>query len=190
MEKDIKPRDILTPQAFENAFALDMAMGGSTNTVLHTLAVANEAGGRFELTRSTRWPSECPISARFARRKVPYRRCGSSRRDQCDSQDDQQETGHAASGLHDRHRQDAGREYRRVAEVTDDDVIRPLDNAYSDRGGSGDPVRKPRPRRMCVKTGGVAPSMMKFTGPAVIFESEEEASAGILNGEVKRATWW
>ena len=49
MKKDIRPRDILTKEAFDNAFALDMAMGGSTNTVLHTLAIAHEAGIEYDL---------------------------------------------------------------------------------------------------------------------------------------------
>ena len=68
VEKNIRPRDILTREAFENAFALDMAMGGCTNTVLHTLAIAIEAGVDFDLpTTRTRSPRACRTSARSRR---------------------------------------------------------------------------------------------------------------------------
>ena len=66
MRRDLKPRDIVTRDAFDNAFALDMAMGGSTNTVLHTLAIAHEAGVPFDLARidaiSPEAPTLCKVS--------------------------------------------------------------------------------------------------------------------------------
>ena len=66
MAKNIRPRDILTHKAFENAFALDMAMGGSTNTVLHTLAIAIEAGQPFDLAHlnevAARVPHICKVA--------------------------------------------------------------------------------------------------------------------------------
>ncbi|GAI54019.1 unnamed protein product, partial [marine sediment metagenome] len=60
IEKDIKPLDIVTEKAIDNAFVLDMAMGGSTNTVLHTLAVANEAGIAYDLDRINAIAAKCP----------------------------------------------------------------------------------------------------------------------------------
>ena len=76
-----RPRDILTAESLDNAFALDMAMGGSTNTVLHTLAIAIEAGIRFDLARinevSDRTPHICKVSPVLA---LPHRRCRPRRR--------------------------------------------------------------------------------------------------------------
>ena len=71
------------------------------------------------------------------------------------------------------------------AEVRDADVIRPLDKAYSDRGGLAILFGNLAPKGSVVKAAGVSPSMMKFTGPAVIFESQEAAHQGILTGQVK-----
>lgn len=66
MERDIKPRDIVTEEAIDDAFALDMAMGGSTNTVLHTLAIAQEAGLDYDMNRidavSRKVPHLCKVS--------------------------------------------------------------------------------------------------------------------------------
>jgi dihydroxy-acid dehydratase len=66
LERDIKPRDIVTAEAIDDAFALDMAMGGSTNTVLHTLALANEAGVDYPLERinavADKVPHICKVS--------------------------------------------------------------------------------------------------------------------------------
>ena len=185
VEQDIKPSDILTPEAFENAFALDMAMGGSTNTVLHTLAVANEAGGQFELQTlnevAERVPHICKVSPAGKYHIEDVDRAGGisailktiSQKPGTLHLDCMTVTGKTLG------------ENIADAEVKDDDVIRPLDNAYSDRGGLAILFGNLAPQGCVIKTGGVAPSMMKFTGPAVIFESEEEAAAGILSGKVK-----
>jgi dihydroxy-acid dehydratase len=71
------------------------------------------------------------------------------------------------------------------AQVRDDDVIRPLERAYSQRGGLAILFGNLAPNGAVVTAAGVAPSMMTFRGPAVIFESEEEARIGILVGKVK-----
>ncbi|MFV2069658.1 MAG: dihydroxy-acid dehydratase, partial [Pirellulales bacterium] len=185
VEKEIKPSDILTREAFENAFALDMAMGGSTNTVLHTLAVAHEAGGQFELQVlnevAERVPYICKVSPAGKYHIEDVDRAGGisailktiSQKPGTLHSDCMTVTGRTLG------------ENIATAEVRDDDVIRPLDNAYSDRGGLAILFGNLAPDGCVIKTGGVAPSMMKFTGPAVIFESEEEASAGILDGQVK-----
>ncbi len=184
VKRDIKPSDILTPDAFENAFALDMAMGGSTNTVLHTLAIAHEAGGQFELRVlndvAERVPHICKVSPAGHYHIEDVDRAGGisailktiSQKPGTLHLDCLTVTGNTLG------------ENISDAEVTDDDVIRPLTNAYSDRGGLAILFGNLAPKGCVIKTGGVAPSMMKFTGPAVIFESEEEASAGILQGKV------
>lgn len=66
IKKDIKPRDIVTEKAIDNAFALDMALGGSTNTVLHTLALANEAGVEYSLERINEVAERVPHISKLA----------------------------------------------------------------------------------------------------------------------------
>ncbi len=185
VEKDIKPSDILTPKAFENAFALDMAMGGSTNTVLHTLAIANEAGTPFELQKlnevAERVPHICKVSPAGHHHIEDVDRAGGisailktiSKKPGTLHLDCMTVTGKTLG------------ENIAAADVKDDDVIRPLDNAYSDRGGLAILFGNLAPDGCVIKAGGVAESMMNFSGPALIYEAEEDASAGILNGEVK-----
>jgi dihydroxy-acid dehydratase len=184
VKRNIRPRDILTQQAFENAFALDMAMGGSTNTVLHTLAVAIEAGCQFDLRRlnevAARVPHVCKVSPAgihhledvdraggiYAILKTISQKAGTLHLD-CITV-----TGKTLG------------ENIAQAQVKDTEVIRPLDRAYSERGGLAILFGNLAPNGAVVKTGGVGPKMMKFRGPAVIFESEESAAAGILVGKV------
>ncbi len=183
--KDIKPRDILTPEAFENALALDMAMGGSTNTVLHTLAVANEAGQQFQLQKlnevAERVPHICKVSPAGHHHIEDVDRAGGISAIL-------NTIGKKTGTLHLDCMTVTGKtlgENIAAADVKDDDVIRSLDNAYSDRGGLAILFGNLAPDGCVIKAGGVAASMMKFSGPALIFESEEDASAGILNGDVK-----
>lgn len=185
VEQDTKPSDILTSQAFENALALDMAMGGSTNTVLHSLAVANEAGTQFTLKMlnevAARVPHVCKVSPAGPYHIEDVDRAGGisailktiSRKPGTLHLDCLTVTGKTLG------------ENIAAAEVKDDDVIRPLTNTYSDQGGLGILFGNLAPNGCVIKTGGVEPSMMQFTGPAVIFESQEEAAAGILDGTVK-----
>ena len=185
IEKNICPRDVLTQQAFENAFALDMAMGGSTNTVLHTLAIANEAENTFDLNKlnevSQRVPQICKVSPASQWHIEDVDRAGGisailktiSQKPGVLHQDTLTITGKTLG------------ENIASANVTDPEVIRPLDNAYSDHGGLAILFGNLAPDGSVVKTGGVAAKMMKHKGPAVIFHSEEDASAGILSGKVK-----
>jgi dihydroxy-acid dehydratase len=185
VEKDIKPRDILTSEAFENAFALDMAMGGSTNTVLHTLAVANEAQRTFSLQKlnevAERVPHICKVSPAGKYHIEDVDRAGGV---SAILKTISQQPGTLHLDCMTVTSQTLG-ENIADAEVQDHDVIRPLDNAYSDRGGLAVLFGNLAPGGCVVKTGGVAPAMMQFRGPAVIFESEEEAAAGILEGKVE-----
>jgi dihydroxy-acid dehydratase len=183
--KNIRPSDILTHQAFENAFALDVAMGGSTNTVLHTLAIAIEAGQPFDLAHlnevSARVPYICKVapSGKYHMEDV-YRAGGISAilktlagkpgtlNLNCITVTGKT-LGDDISG----------------ATVQDSDVIRPLSNPYSEKGGLAVLFGNLAPNGSVLKTGGVHPKMHQFRGPAVIFESEESAAAGILEGKVK-----
>lgn len=185
VQKGIRPRDILNQRSFENAFALDMAMGGSTNTVLHTLAVAIEAGCRFDLRKlnevAERVPHICKVSPAGIHHLEDVDRAGGipailktiSQKAGVLNLDCMTVTGKTLG------------ENLSTAAVKDPEVIRPLDRAYSEKGGLAVLFGNLAPSGSVVKTGGVTPAMMKHKGPAVIFHSEEEANAGILAGKVK-----
>ncbi|MFP4145068.1 MAG: dihydroxy-acid dehydratase [Phycisphaeraceae bacterium] len=185
VEKDIKPRDILTREAFENAFALDMAMGGSTNTVLHTLAVAQEAEQPFDLQHlnevSDRVPHICKVAPSGKYHMEDVARAGGI------SAILKTIAGKPGT-LHEGCLTVTGKtlgENIADAQVLDDDVIRPLASAYSDRGGLAILFGNLCPNGAVVKAAGVAPSMMQFTGQAVCFESQDDAVAAILNRQIK-----
>jgi dihydroxy-acid dehydratase len=185
VKKNIRPRDILTHKAFENAFALDMAMGGSTNTVLHTLAVAIEAEQPFDLKHlnevAERVPHVCKVSPAGKHHMEDVDRAGGisailktiAGKKGTLNLDCITVTGRTLG------------ENIGDAIVKDPDVIRPLDNVYSEKGGLAILYGNLAPNGSVVKTAGVAPAMMKHRGPAVIFESEEDAAKGILSGKVK-----
>ena len=186
VHKNIRPSDILTHEAFENAIALDVAMGGSTNTVLHTLAVAIEAGQPFKLPHfnevSARVPYICKVAPSGKYHMEDVDRAGGI------SAILNTLTG-KANTLNLNCITVTGKtlgENIKDAPTHDRDVIRPLDNPYSERGGLAVLFGNLAPDGAVLKTGAVAPSMHKFTGPAVIFESEESAAQGVLDGKVKK----
>ncbi len=180
-----KPRDLITTASLDNAFALDMAMGGSTNTVLHALALAHEAGVSYDLNRineiSKRCPNICKVSPSSPYHMEDVDRAGGISAIVKSIQ--------AIPGLiHPDTPSVTGRTLARNvsrAKVLDAAVIRPLDNPYSPEGGLTVLWGNLAPEGAVVKSAGVAPSMRVFEGRAVIFNSEEEAGAGILAGKVK-----
>ena len=185
VRKNIRPSDILTRHAFENALALDMAMGGSSNTILHTLAVANEAGVALRIDElnaiSDRVPHLCKVAPSGLHHMEDIDRAGGisailkmlSTRPGLLHLDAITVSGRTLG------------ETIASAEVRDADVIRTLDTAYSPRGGLAILFGNLAPSGSVVKAAGVSPAMMVFRGPAVIFESEEAARIGILVGKVK-----
>jgi len=185
VRKNLRPSDILTREAFENALALDMAMGGSSNTILHTLAIAREAGVPLSMedfnTIAARVPHLCKVAPSGLHHMEDIDRAGGigailktiSERPGLLHLDAQTVCGCTLG------------EVIANAEVLDSDVIRSHENAYSQRGGLAILFGNLAPNGCVVKAAGVAPSMMTFRGPAVIFESQEEASTGILVGKVK-----
>jgi dihydroxy-acid dehydratase len=184
-ERDIKPRDIVTPEAIDDAFALDMAMGGSTNTVLHTLALANEAGVDYPLERinsvADKVPHICKVSPAGKWHMEDVHRAGGI---PAILNEIQWGTGM----LHFDRMTVSGTtlgESIQGIDIKDEEVIRRYDNAHSKRGGLSILFGNLAPNGAVVKVGGVSEAMMKFEGPAVIFESQEEAMAGILGGKVK-----
>jgi dihydroxy-acid dehydratase len=185
IERDLKPRDIVTPEAIDDAFALDMAMGGSSNTVLHTLALANEAGVDYPLERintvADKVPHICKVSPAGKWHMEDVHRAGGI---PAILNEIQWGTGM----LHFDRLTVTGKtlgESIEGCDIKDDEVIRHYENAHSKRGGLAILFGNLAPKGAVVKVGGVSEAMMKFEGPAVIFESQEDAMAGILGGKVK-----
>ncbi len=186
LEQNVRPLDIITEQALTNAFVLDMAMGGSTNTVLHTLALAHSAGIPFELNRlneiSAKTPNICKVSPSRPEVHVEHvHRAGGipailkeidRRGDTGLRLDVPSVTGQLADAV-------AG------APDPDGDVIRPVAKAFSQTGGLAVLFGNLAPNGAVVKVAGVDADMMEYEGTARIYESQEDALRGILAGEVK-----
>jgi dihydroxy-acid dehydratase len=182
---DLKPRDIVTEKAVNNALVLDMAMGGSTNTVLHALAIAHEAGIAYDLNRidqlSRMTPNICKVSPSSSYHIEDVHRAGGVSAILSEistipgllSLDAMTVTGKSLG------------ENLRGASITDSQCIRTINNAYSPDGGLAVLFGNLAPDGALVKTAGVNREMLAFTGDAVVFESQEEAVSGILNGTVK-----
>ena len=185
VEKDLKPSNILSRESFVNAFALDMAMGGSTNTVLHALAIANEAKIDFDLKflneLSNRVPYICKVSP--ATKNVHM--------------EDVDRAGGISAILNEISKVnvlDLSRptvtgktlgENIADAKILDETVIRTVEDPYSKTGGLAVLFGNLAPDGSIVKTGAVGENMKIFSGPAKIFESQEEAVEKILKGDVK-----
>ncbi|MBR4523702.1 MAG: dihydroxy-acid dehydratase [Kiritimatiellae bacterium] len=179
------PKELVTRDSLDNALTLDMAMGGSTNTVLHTLAIAREAGVDFSLERmneiSAATPYICKVAPSGPYHVVDVDRAGGV-------MGILKRVAATAKFLHLEAPTVSGKTLGaqlKAARITDDDVIRPLDNPYSRDGGLAVLWGNLAERGSVVKKGGVAPSMMVFTGKAICFDSQEEACEGILGGKVK-----
>ena len=185
IEKDIKPLDIISEKSLDNALVLDMAMGGSTNTVLHSLAIANEAGIKYDLDRinaiSAKCPNICKVSpsSKFHVEDVDTAGGVSAIL---------KEVSRIANVLNTDCLTVTGKtlgENITGAEIKNPEVIHTLDNAYSKTGGLAILRGNLAPQGGVIKTAGVTQKMLTHTGPAVIFESQEEACEGILAGKVK-----
>ncbi|HCF54810.1 MAG TPA: dihydroxy-acid dehydratase, partial [Bacillus sp. (in: Bacteria)] len=184
IERDIKPRDIVTEEAIDDAFALDMAMGGSTNTVLHTLALAQEAGLDYDMNRidavSRRVPHLCKVSPASNWHMEDIDRAGGisailkemSRKEGVLHLDRITATGQTL------------RENIAEAEIKDKEVIHSLENPHSEEGGLRILKGNLAKDGAVIKSG--ATEVKRFEGPCVIFNSQDEALAGIMLGKVKK----
>ena len=229
-----KARDIMTRDAFDNAMILDMAMGGSTNTVLHLLAIARDAGVSFTLQDIDRLSAETPNICRVAPsagkdgrlyhiedvhaaggimtilgelirgkpglvREKALTITGKTIRDNVRRHDirarrktirlDGLSTAKRSElSVYTANAEPAGAPVCALIERNEFDpldCIRTVDNAYSPEGGLRILYGNLAEEGAVVKTAGVDPRMLKHSGPAVIFESQEEACAGILGGRVR-----
>ncbi|MBT9283038.1 dihydroxy-acid dehydratase [Hydrogenibacillus schlegelii] len=184
IREDIRPRDIITPEAIDDAFALDMAMGGSTNTVLHILAVAHEAEIPYDLERINAVADRVPYLAKVS----PASRY---------SIEDVGRAGGVRAivkellkvgAVHGDRRTITGRtiaEEVADAEIVNPDVIRPVERAYSPRGGLAILFGNLAPDGAVIKVGAVDPSIRRFRGRAIVFNSQDEALEGIHSGRVQ-----
>ncbi|MCM3569755.1 dihydroxy-acid dehydratase [Neobacillus mesonae] len=185
IKKDIRPRDIMTKEAFDNAFALDMAMGGSTNTVLHTLAIAHEAGIEYDLRDINKIAEKVPYLAKL----MPASNY---------SMDDVERAGGVSAILNELCKVEGAlnkdcititgktlQENVKDAKILNDTVIRTKDNPYSHVGGLSILYGNIAPDGAVIKVGAVDPSIKTFLGEAIVFDSQDEAQENINNGTVK-----
>ncbi|MDD3839906.1 MAG: dihydroxy-acid dehydratase [Clostridia bacterium] len=185
LQEDLKPSDILTHQAFENALTVDMALGCSTNSVLHLTAIAHEADVEINLdiinSISSKTPNLCKL-----RPSGPYHiqdlyKAGGiqalmkelSKKDLL-KLDAMTVTGHTVG------------ENIEDAAVLDRKVIRDIDNPYSNTGGIAVLKGNLAPDGAVVKRAAVAKEMLVHQGPARVFESEEQAIKAIYDGKIQK----
>jgi dihydroxy-acid dehydratase len=183
--EDIRPRDIATSEAFENAMAVDMALGCSTNTVLHIPAIAGEAGVDLPLETfnevSSRVPHLCSLIPGGSHSLQQLNEAGGV-------QAVMRELLNTKAGLHQNVMTVTGRtlgDNLNRAEVRDREIIRPVDNPYHKVGGIAVLYGNLAPDGAVVKQSAVAEEMMSHSGPARLFDSEEEAQSAILGGKIK-----
>jgi dihydroxy-acid dehydratase len=185
LEKGIAPRDIATPGAFRNAIAVDMALGCSTNTVLHVPAIAHEAGIVLNLTdfdtMGKKVPHLCNLSPAGSHHIEDLYCAGGvqavmKRIEKLGVLDTRVMTATARTLA----------ENLETASVLDDEVIRPIERAYHPEGGIAILRGTLAPDGAVVKQSGVLPEMMKRQGKARVFDSEEDAVKVIIAGGIKK----
>ncbi len=185
IEKDIKPRDILTLDAFKNAITVDMAMAGSTNTVLHLPAIAHEAGITLDLTLFDEISNRTPYLTKLSPSGIHH-----------------MEDFHRAGGLPAIMNELTKKGLilkdcitvtaRTIGEsisdacIKDHDVIKFIDDPYRNRGGLAILRGNLCPDGAVVKESAVADEMLVHSGPAVVFDSEEEAAEAIYDKQIKK----
>ncbi|AGG07845.1 dihydroxy-acid dehydratase [Dehalococcoides mccartyi] len=182
IKDNICPKDIITPDAIHNAFSLDVALGGSTNSVLHVMAVAHEAGADFSLEQINRI-SDCTPNLCKLRPSGPYH---------IENLDQSGGIGSVLKELKPWLKNDArtvsGKTIGQLADAApkaDNKVIRFASNPYSPKGGLAVLFGNLAPNGSVVKRSAVAPEMMVHRGPARIFDSEELATKAIMGGKIK-----
>ena len=178
IEKDIRPRDIMTPAALHNAETVDMALGCSTNTMLHLPAIAHEAGVTISLDESNAISAKTPNLCHLAPAGDTY-------------MEDLERAGGVYAVMKELTKKDlldlsvmtcTGKTMGENLEGVinrDTSIIRPIENPYSQNGGIAVLKGNLAMDGCVVKQSAVAPEMMKHTGPARVFNSEDEAIAAI-----------
>ena len=185
VKEDVKPRDLITKETIDDAFALDMAMGGSTNTVLHTLAIAHEAEIEYDVREINEVAKRIPYLSKI----MP-------------ASDYSMHDVHLAGGVsaiikelceipgavHPDRLTITGKSlYENVkdAEIKNDQVIRRKENPYSPVGGLSVLFGNIAPEGGVIKVGAVDPSIKEFNGKAIVFDSQDAAQEAIDDGTVQ-----
>ena len=183
LEKNIRPRDIMTEKAFMNALTVDMALGCSTNSMLHLPAIAHEAGVELNVDIANEISAKTPNLCHLAPAGYTY-------------MEDLNEAGGVYAVMNELNKK--GLLYTDLMTVTgktvgeniagcvnkNPDVIRPIDNPYSPTGGIAVLKGNIAPDSCVVKRSAVVPEMMVHEGPARVFDCEEDAIAAIKGGQI------
>ncbi len=183
VEKDIKPRDIMTEKAFINALRMDMALGCSTNSMLHLPAIAHEAGVELDLEVANKLSAETPNLCHLAPAGPTY-------------MEDLNEAGGIYAVMNELNKKNLL--YTDLMTVTgktvgenisgcmnrNPEVIRPIENPYSETGGIAVLKGNLAPDSCVVKRSAVVPEMMVHEGPARVFDCEEDAIEAIKGGKI------
>lgn len=183
VEKNIKPRDIMTPAAFKNAMTVDMALGCSTNSMLHLPAIAHEAGVELnleianEISKYT--PNLCHLAPAGSTFMEDLDDAGGvyAVMNELDSLGILDTTGITCTGK-------TVKENIAGCVNLDPEIIRPVDNPYMKTGGIAVLKGNIAPDSCVVKAAAVAPEMMTHTGPARVFDSEDDAIKAIRAGKI------
>ena len=182
-EKNIRPRDIMTEKAFLNALTVDMALGCSTNSMLHLPAIAHEAGVELNMELVNEMSVKTPNLCHLAPAGPTY-------------MEDLNEAGGVYAVMNELAKKDllnldcltvTGKTVgENIANCInrDPEVIRPIDNPYSKTGGIAVLKGNLAPDTAVVKRSAVAPEMLKHEGPARVFDCEEDAIAAIKGGKI------
>ncbi|MEN6351603.1 MAG: dihydroxy-acid dehydratase [Syntrophomonas sp.] len=184
LQKDIRPREIMSEKAFHNAIRLDMAIGCSTNSVLHLMAIAYEAGVNLDLDLfnqvSSSTPHLCKLSPAGEHHMEDLYQAGGIQA----MYNELNKQGLVNAGCMTVTGHTVG-ENIASHPIQDYSVVRPLDNPHSPTGGLAILFGNLAPEGAVVKKGAVAPEMMEHEGPARVFNSEEESVEAILGNKVK-----
>jgi len=181
VKKDIKPLDIITKESLENAVAVDMALGGSSNTVLHLMAIAHEAGIKLDLKTFDEISKSTPHITNLEPAGPHF-------------MEDLEYSGGIPAvlkRLKDKLNNTLTLSGKKIfdiangAKIYDEEVIRPYTRAYHQQGGIAVLFGNLAPDGAVVKQAAVSPKMMQFTGRAKVFNREEEAMQAILDGKIK-----
>ena len=183
VEKDIKPRDIMTEKAFQNALTVDMALGCSTNSMLHLPAIANEAGVELNVDIANEISSRTPNLCHLAPAGYTY-------------MEDLNEAGGVYAVMNELTKKNLlNLDIMTVTGKTvganiancvnkDPETVRPIDNPYSETGGIAVLKGNLAPDSGIVKQSAVVPEMLVHEGPARVFDCEEDAIAAIKGGKI------
>lgn len=183
VEKDIKARDIINEKSLRNALACDMALGCSSNSVLHLLAIANEAGVKLDLNIfnefSSKVPNLCHLAPAGGTHMHDLNRAGGLMAvfSELDKKGLIDKSLITATG------KTVGENFQ-GAYVKDHNIIRPVDKPYSETGGIAIMWGNIAQDGCVVKRSAVAPEMLSHSGPARVFDSEEEAISAIYDGKI------